>query len=412
MTALHAPRRGFFRNLRDLPAALSLSGFIAGLLVVITGYTGPILLVLGAAEAGGLSAAETASWIWAVAVGDGVMTMLLSLYYRQPIIAPWSTAGVAVLAAALPSISLPQAVGAYIVCGLAVAALGASGLFARALALVPTPVITGVIAGILLTFGKGVYTALGSSDPVIVAMAAAMIAVFFIMKRRQSRAPTVGSLLAGGVIAALAGRINLQGVPLELTQPLLIMPEFDLNAILTIGLPSLALALTSQYAPGQAVLRTAGYDAPINGILTSTGLASVALAFFGGHGVTLGALTAALVAAPDSEPDPDRRYASAFVSGAFYTLFGFFGVTIFAFFAGFPPVLVSVVAGLALTGTITSGLTNATSSPNGRDAGIAAFLCTASEMRLLGIAAPFWGLVLGVIIYTILNHQRPQADER
>jgi benzoate membrane transport protein len=75
-------------------------------------------------------------------------------------------------------------------------------------------------------------------------------------------------------------------------------------------------------------------------------------------------------------------------------------------------VLVSVVAGLALTGTITSGLTNATSSPNGRDAGIAAFLCTASEMRLLGIAAPFWGLVLGVIIYTILNHQRPQADER
>jgi benzoate membrane transport protein len=163
MTALHAPRRGFFRNLRDLPAALSLSGFIAGLLVVITGYTGPILLVLGAAEAGGLSTAETASWIWAVAVGDGVMTMLLSLYYRQPIIAPWSTAGVAVLAAALPSISLPQAVGAYIVCGLAVAALGASGLFARALALVPTPVITGVIAGILLTFGKGVYTALGSS---------------------------------------------------------------------------------------------------------------------------------------------------------------------------------------------------------------------------------------------------------
>lgn len=33
-------------------------------------------------------------------------------------------------------------------------------------------------------------------------------------------------------------------------------------------------------------------------------------------------------------------------------------------------------------------------------------------MRLLGIAAPFWGLVLGMIIYTILNHQRPQADAR
>jgi benzoate membrane transport protein len=53
-----------------------------------------------------------------------------------------------------------------------------------------------------------------------------------------------------------------------------------------------------------------------------------------------------------------------------------------------------------------SGLTGATADPKGRDAGVAAFFITVSGITLLGIAAPFWGLILGVGIYALLNKWR------
>ena len=397
----------FWQNLRDLPASLSLSGLMAGLLVVVTGYSGPILLVLAAAQAGNFTDAQTASWIMSCAIGNGILTILQSLYYRQPITAPWSTAGLALLTTTLPNITVEQAVGAYIVCAVMIALIGVSGLFGRAMALVPLPVVAGLIAGILLNFGRGVYAAIGTAnDPVLVFAVFAMIGIFFLLKRFGFRAPTLGALLLGATIAILAGKTDFSEVRLEVVTPLLFAPDFDLNVILTLALPSVALSLTSQYAPGQAVLRTSGYTPPINAILRNTGIGSVIIAFFGGHGATLGALTAAIVASPESQPDPDKRYASAVASGFFYIVFGLFGTTIFALFAGLPKVLVDVVAGLALMGTIVSNLAIATADTDGRDAGIAAFLCTASGMTFLGIAAPFWGLVLGIAVYAILKRNR------
>ncbi|XWX05611.1 benzoate/H(+) symporter BenE family transporter (plasmid) [Aggregatilineales bacterium SYSU G02658] len=403
-TDMIPPRTNFVQNVRDFPRALSLSGALAGFLVVITGYTGPLLLVTAAADAANLSPELTASWILSIAMGNGLMTILQSFYYRQPIIAPWSTAGVALLITTLPTITIGQAVGAYIACAVGVALVGVSGLFGRMMRLVPLPVVSGLLAGILFNFGRGVYAALGqANEPVLFIMVSAMIFTFFLMKRFGSRAPTLAVMIVGGVIAAVGGQIQFEGLELTLTRPVFIAPEFDLNIMLTLGVPLMALALTSQYAPGDAVLRTSGYDAPINGVLRNTGLASVLIALFGGHGATLGALTAAMVASPESQPDPDRRYASSVVSGILYVVFGMFGTTIFAFFAGFPKLLVDVVAGLALTGTIVSGLAAATLDPKGRDAGIAAFFITVSGITLLGIAAPFWGLIFGMGIYALLN---------
>jgi benzoate membrane transport protein len=405
MTADAVPARtDVLQNLRDFPRALSLSGALAGFLVVITGYTGPLLLVTTAAAAANLPPDLTASWIVSITVGNGVMTILQSLYYRQPIIAPWSTAGVALLITTLPTITMPQAVGAYIACAVGITLIGISGWFGRLMRLVPEPVVAGLLAGILFNFGRGVYTALGQTEDLILwIMVAAMIVTFFLMKRLGARAPTLAVMVVGGVIAAFDGRIRFENLDLALTPPVLILPEFDLYAMTAVGVPLMALALTSQYAPGDAVLRTSGYDAPINGILRNTGIASVIIALFGGHGATLGALTAAMVASPDSQPDPDRRYASSVVSGILYVVFGLFGTTILTFFAGFPRLLVEVVAGLALMGTIVSGLTGATADPKGRDAGVAAFFITVSGITLLGVAAPFWGLVLGVGIYALLN---------
>ncbi|MBL8166431.1 MAG: benzoate/H(+) symporter BenE family transporter [Anaerolineae bacterium] len=395
-----APQPNFWRNLRDLPDSLAISAIVAGFINVLVGYSGPVLIVLQAARAGGLSDALASSWLWAIAVGGGVTAMLLSLYYRQPISAPWSTAGAALLVTSLAGFTLAEAIGAYIIVGAATMLLGYSGLFERALALVPQPVVMGMLGGILLRFGIDMFAKLQESPALVLTM----MIVFFILRRLKFRAPTLIVLLVGIGIAFFSGQIHIENVTLALTTPIFTAPVFRVEALLTLALPLFVLALTSQYAPGVAVLAAAGYRPPINGILMAMGLGSVIVAPFGGHGMNLGALLAAIITNPDAHPDPNKRYTAGVAVGFFYMLFGLFGATVISLFAGLPAPLVATVAGLAITGTISSSLTSALKETHTRDGAIVAFLCSAANFSLFGIGAPFWGLVAGVAVHTLLHY--------
>jgi len=46
------------RNLRDLPHSLTLSALVSSLVAVLVGYTGPLLIVVQAAENAGLDRAR------------------------------------------------------------------------------------------------------------------------------------------------------------------------------------------------------------------------------------------------------------------------------------------------------------------------------------------------------------------
>lgn len=400
------PQVTFWRNLRDLPTAITLQSIAAGFLVVVVGYTGPLLIVIQAAQQNALPPAQTASWIWAVTIGYGTTSIVMSLWYRQPLTAPWSTAGAALLVTSLAEFTLPQAVGAYVLAALAHVLLGMSGLFERVIRLVPPPIFLGMLAGILLRFGLGLFTIL-PERPVMVL---AMIAVFVLLRRIHFRAPTLGALIVGVLIAAGNGDIRFASLEVQLTQPVVTMPEFTLNAALSLALPLFLLSLTSQYAPGVGVLQSSGYRAPINGILIIIGAASMFLALFGGHGQSLGALTAAMLTNPEAHPDPTRRYAASVAMGAWYILFGLFGATVLGLFAAFPAALVASVAGLALSGTIATSLANGLNVAEGRDAAIITFLCAGANFTLLGIGAPFWALVIGMAAHLLLTWRRKGAE--
>ena len=83
------------RNILDLPRSLALSSVSAALVAVLVGYSGPLLLVVQAAQAAKLTDAQMSSWVWGVTVGSGVGALLLSLWYRQPVLCAWPTASVA-----------------------------------------------------------------------------------------------------------------------------------------------------------------------------------------------------------------------------------------------------------------------------------------------------------------------------
>ncbi|MBE2268940.1 MAG: benzoate/H(+) symporter BenE family transporter, partial [Anaerolinea sp.] len=129
------------RNLRDLPSSLTPSAVLSGLLVIVIGYASSLVIVFQAASAANLTPSQTSSWVLAITVGAGVSSIIMSLWFRQPVTSAWSTPGVALLVTSLAQYSYNEAIGAYILAGVAIMLIGFSGLFGRVMGLIPTPIV-------------------------------------------------------------------------------------------------------------------------------------------------------------------------------------------------------------------------------------------------------------------------------
>ncbi len=381
--------------------SLTTSTILAGILIVIVGFTGSLVLTFDVADKANLSSTELSSWVWSICVGSGILSLGLSWWYKQPVLAAWNTPGLALLATSLGKYPLSDAVGVYLISGLFIALLGALGWFDKVMKLVPQNVALAVLAGALFKFGLGLFTA-ATLEPILVLL---MIAVFLLAKFLKSRVPMVWALAAGFSSAALLNKFSLTGINLELAVPILIAPTFHLEALIGLGVPLTALALASQNAPGLAVMRSFGYVPPTKGALVSTGLLSALFAPMLSHGLTLAAITAALGNSPEAHPDPNKRYAAGIVAGILKIILGLFGTTIVALFLALPKPLVAGMAGLALSGTIASCLEGAFAGSNRRDSSIFALLITASGAEFLGLGSAFWGLLVGALVAASLERK-------
>jgi benzoate membrane transport protein len=390
------------RAIADLPKALTLSTGLAGLMIVVIGFTSSLVLTFEVARNAALSMDALNSWVFAIIIGSGVASLSMSLIYKQPMLTAWSTPGLALLATSLSRYTLGEAVGAFIVSSLIVLALGATGLFERALQLVPKGVAMAVLGGVLFRFGLGTFTAL-RTEPYIVL---AMVTAFVVIKRLNWRVPMAWALSAGVLIALALGKVDASGVRFGLTLPTLYAPEFSLRALIELVLPLTALRLASQDAPGFAVMRSFDYDPRARAGLIGTGLLSLLTAPMLGHGVTMSAITAALANGPDAHPDKGLRYGAAVAAGALKIGLAFMGATIVALFQSLPAALISAMAGLALSGTIMNCLIGAFAEAHDRDAALFALLVTASGAEYFGLGSAFWGLVAGIVVTLVLNARR------
>ena len=81
-----------------------------------------------------------------------------------------------------------------------------------------------------------------------------------------------------------------------------------------------------------------------------------------------------------------------------YIVVGLLGGAVVGLIAAFPKELVLAVAGLALLGTIGSGLAAAMKDEGQREAALITFVVTASGLTLWGVGAAFWGVVAGAVV--------------
>lgn len=375
----------------------SLSAAIAGFVTVLVGFTSSAVIVFQAAQALGASPAEIASWMWALGLGMGLTCIVLSLRYRVPVVTAWSTPGAAMLITAAAGVPMAEAIGAFLVSAVLITVCGFTGWFERMMNRIPLSIASGMLAGVLLRFGLDVFVAMQTQF----VMTFAMFALYLIARRTRPRYAVVAALGIGILIAAAQGLMQLDGVRLELAQPVLTVPQLSVGAVVGVALPLFVVTMASQNVPGVAVMRASGYRVPISPLIGWTGAATVVLAPFGAFALNLAAITAAICMGREAHEDPDKRYVAAIAAGVFYILIGLFGATVGAVFAALPSELVLAIAGLALLGTIGNGLVTALAQDQEREAALITFLVTASGVSLVGIGSAFWGLVAGGVAIAV-----------
>jgi len=368
----------------------SVSTWMAGFVAVLVGFTSSAAIVFSAAQALGATPEQTVSWMWALGIGMGVTSLGLSLWYRQPVLTAWSTPGAAVLAVS-QGVSLPEATGAFMVCALLTMVVGYSGWFERLMSKIPLALASALLAGVLARFALDAVGAVVHAPLLVLAMTVA-----YVLGRRwwpRWSVPVV--LLVGVGVAALQGQLRLSSIDWSWGLPVWVSPAWSWAAMVGVALPLFVVTMASQNLPGVAAQRASGFDIPVSPVVGATGLASLVLAPFGGYALNLAAITAAICMGKEAHTDPTRRYTASVSAGVLYIALGLAGGTIVSLMAAFPQALVLAVAGLALLGTIASGLSVAVKDEQQRDAALLTFLVTLSGLTLAGVGSAFWGVVVG-----------------
>lgn len=372
---------------------MRLSMISAALVAALVGFGSTIALVLAAAAALGATPAQTGSWVTAICLTKALGSAFLSTRARIPTVLAWSTPGAALIAAS-QGLTMAEGVGAFLLAGLLITATGAIKPLGALVARIPDAIASAMLAGVLLPFGlKGM-----AASPALGPTAAAMIAVFALV-RLKNPALAVLAALATGLIAAF--HTGLPSPTLALPQLTLIPPAFSSRALIGLGLPLALVTMASQNLPGFATQRAAGYTPQVGPALITTGALSSLGALFGAHTISMAAITAAICMGDDVHPDRAQRWKVGLAYSGVWILLAALSPQVIALLQALPPSLLTLLVGLALLGPLTGALAGAFAHPPQRFAATITLTVTASGLALGGIGAAFWGLLAGLAILAL-----------
>jgi benzoate membrane transport protein len=372
---------------------IPVSAWTAAFVASIVGYAGTAALLVQAMNALGARPEAIGSALTALCIGIAVTGALLSFRLRIPVILAWSTPGAALLASAPAGLEWNVAIGIFVSASAMMIALALIPALSRLAERFPPAIASGVLAGVLLPFCLKLFE-IASMQPMLVAI---LLAVFVVARQRVRTLALLLVFMAGVGVTLIRNELDSFEVNMIFGMLRLTTPAFDLGAVLSVGIPLFLVTLVSQKLPGLAVLRNGDFDAKPATLFLGTGLASLASAFFGGHGINLAAITAAICTSEEAHPDRSKRWIVAVVYAGFYLLMALFSPILIQLFLTLPREVIAVLTGLALVPALSGALETLLMSKTDREAGVLAFLATGSGLSLFGLGAAFWGLAVGLL---------------
>ncbi|MDR7330055.1 benzoate/H(+) symporter BenE family transporter [Corynebacterium guangdongense] len=387
-------------GLREIARDLTPEEAGNGLVALIFSASGPLAVILAAAAAGGLSAEQSSSWIFGAFFGNGLLTLFLTWYYRSPQAYFWTIPGTVLAGDALTHLSYAEVIGAYLVTGVLVAVLGWTGLVGLIMRAIPHSIVMAMVAGVFLTFGLNLVTSTEASPLLGLPMIAVFVALSMMPRLGAVFPPALAAAVVGTVIAIVAGRFEgdvlADGV---IARPVLTAPEFSVAAIVELVIPLAITVIIVQNGQGVAVLSAAGHTQGPNLSAFASGLWAIPQGLIGASPTCLTGPTNALLV---TSRHAERHYTAALTNGATALLVGLIAPITVAFMLGMPGEFIAVLAGVAMLTPLRAAFLAAFSGRTSTGA-LVCLLVTVADLTLLGISAPFWGIVIGCLVAWLLD---------
>ena len=374
--------------MRDLHAA----AWWAGLTAFVWYAFGAVPLHISVSEQLGLTIAQTSSWIFIVWFSSAVSSIATSLYFRQPIPITWTIPGLVYLGTLVDRFSFAELVGANLVAGVLLLALGLLGIGGRIMRWLPLPIIMGMFAGSILEYIVRMVRATVED----VAVAGTVVGCYLVGRLIASpRVPPVGLAVVGGGIA-VAAFASGGTTTLEWTLPALAVPEmmFSASAIVAVSLPMVVLAMGLGNIQGLGFLLAQGYKVPVNAISTVVGVNSIVNALLGGHAATVARTGVAILASADAGPAAGRYWA-AVIAAALTIVMALAATPLASLLNVLPQTYVYALAGVAIISSLQDALEKSFGG-NMRFGALIALVVAATPFSVLGITSAFWAILAGV----------------
>ena len=379
-------------KISDFSKDLNVAAFLAGITAFIWYAFGALPLHIGVSQQLGLTAAQTSSWVFIVWFNGAVWSIVLSLFYRQPIPITWTIPGLIYLGSLAGQYSFAEIVGANLMAGGLFLLLALLRMGERIMIWLPLPIVMGMFAGSIFVYVTRTVGTIVEDLPVAGVTVAGYLAGRFIGSRKV---PPVGlAVLFGTVAVLLSGRLGAAALPWQL--PEIGVPEmsFSFAAFVAISLPLVVLAMGLGNVQGLGFLLAQGYRAPLNVVTIATGVCSIINAFFGGHPAALARTGAALLAGPEAGP-PQGRYWGAVTASALTLLIALAASTVAALVGILPRGFIVVLAGVAILSAFQDALEKAFGG-HMRFGALTAFAVAATPFSILGITSAFWAILAGL----------------
>lgn len=383
--------------------------FANGLSAWLLAGTGPVALVLGLGLEGGMTARELASYVFIGFFAGGAITILLSTIYKVPMIHAWTIPGSAIAGLALvKGTPYSDIVGAYLVTGAIMAVLGLTGGFGWLMRRIPVPLVMAMIAGVFLKFGLWVVLAFEETTWIALAATVAFLAVTLVPTVARNFPPILAALAASAVVAVATGQFALKE-PIDniIVEPVFFMPTFSFAALLDLVLPLLIAVLALQNAQGIVILRSGGHNPPPDTITFACGAGSIAHGLFGCTNACLTGPASALVMASG---EARHQWLGACWWGVLAIIYGLLAPVITGLAIAVPKTMLFVIGGLAMLRVLQQAFTQGFGKRFAMGSTVT-FVVTVTDLipgynaNLLGIGAPFWGLVFGMAVSLLLERQ-------
>ena len=422
---------------KDITRENITNGFVAFLFAV----TGPVAIMLLVGTKTDLTNQELSSWLFGAFAINSVISIVFSFWYKQPLVFMWSIPGIILIGSSIENYSFNEIVGTYLVTGIFLTFLGLTNILTWINKKIPVEIVMGMVAAIFLQFSLNWLYSLKETPILSGSMTITYFVIYAMPSLQRIIPPLLGSLVVGIVVIFNSNQPevfnNLNFSPII---PTIFVPEFNLNANIELVIPLAITVLFIQNGQGLAILKSAGHKTYIKPFTVACGIGSIINSFFGTVSSCLtGPVTGIIVSDDDSKNNIkvadankligkervqtlvnrhgeetfiegikqykksmaiNRHYTSGIVFALLCITFGIFSPFFTGFISSCPPGFIASLGGIALLIVLKNTFISAFSGSFSFGA-LVSFLITMSDLTILNIGSPFWGLVGGLLICKI-----------